>query len=175
MLRSIILLRGVNVGGHNKLLMAEFRDALIAAGFAGVRTYIQSGNVVMCSPLSPGQISVGVMQVLASSFDINVPVFTLPASKLARFVDGNPFAGEASRILLYFCFDPLEGFDPSTLEDFARADEQLLITPDVIYLNAPSGIGRSKLAAKIDHLVPVQLTARNLRTTKKLVEMATVT
>ncbi len=165
----------MNVGGHNKLLMAELRRALAEAGFSDVRTYIQSGNVVLRSPLSPEQISVEIERVLASTFDIVVPVFTLSAERLSQIVEANPFSGDASRVMLYFCFDQLDNFDARSLREIARADEQLSVTPEAIYLNAPSGVGRSKLAAKIDQLTPVQITARNLRTAQKLLEMATVT
>jgi uncharacterized protein (DUF1697 family) len=54
----VCLLRAVNVGGRNKVPMAQLRDVLSADGFADVRTYVQSGNVVLTSPLrSPSKVS----------------------------------------------------------------------------------------------------------------------
>lgn len=169
----IVLLRGVNVGGHNKLVMADVRDALNGAGFERVRTYIQSGNIVLTAQGDADAVTSRVKEVLNESFGLDVQVFTTSKDALVHVIAANPFDGDPSRVMVYFCFEPLTDFDAQPLQDLAANGEQLKVSDTVIYLHAPDGIGRSKLAGKMDRTVPVQLSARNLRTVQKLVDMAT--
>lgn len=172
MAQWIVLLRGINVGGRNKLKMAELREALGVKGFTDVKTYIQSGNIVMSSDLSGDAITSAVADLLKSDFDIDAQVFSLGRDELDRMVGDCPFEGDLSRILLYFCIEKLVDFDPNRLVGLSKENEELLITEDVIYLHAPDGISVSKVAEKIDSLTPVGLTARNLRTAHKLLDLA---
>jgi len=170
--RWIVLLRGVNVGGHNKLKMADFRAALEGSGYLDVATYIQSGNAVLRSDRTKSEIVAEVSTLLKSRFEIDVPVLVLSAVELREAVAENPFEGDLSRIILWFSFEDLADFDSSDLNDLKAATEEAAYTEKVIYLHAPEGIARSKFAEKIDRLVPVQLTARNLRSARKILELA---
>lgn len=168
----IVLLRGVNVGGHNKLKMADFRESLTVHGFSSVHTYIQSGNIILRSDKTAKQVTEEIGQLLKTQFQIDVPILLLTRDALSRAIEANPFNGDFSRILLWFCFEPLTGFNKDPLDALRAGDEETFYSSHLIYLHAPSGIARSKLAEKIDRLTPVQLTARNLRTTVKLLELA---
>ena len=79
----VVLLRGVNVGGARPLPMAALRDALTAAGYRNVRTYVQSGNVVLESRASSASVAEGVRAEIARSFDLDVNVIVRSASQLA--------------------------------------------------------------------------------------------
>lgn len=72
--RYVALLRGINVGGKNKVPMADLRDALGDAGYESVRTYIQSGNVVFASARSRKGLEEEVEQVLEARFGFPIPV-----------------------------------------------------------------------------------------------------
>lgn len=168
-----VLLRGVNVGGHNKLKMADFKAALTAAGLQNVQTYIQSGNVVFRSDLDEAGIAALVEKVLNDGFGLMVPVLILSEQKLSGIVEECPFQGDPSRIILYFCFESVEEtFDDAALQKLKLADDEVQVARDVVYFHAPEGIGRSKLAEKMDRLMPVQLTARNIRSARTLLELA---
>lgn len=171
-MRWVILLRGVNVGGHNILKMAEFKEALEGAGFANVQTYIQSGNAVV-STGSESDVAAMVEEMLRGSFGLEVPVLCLRIEDLHRISRSLNFEGDPSRIYMYFCIEPLpDDFDATPLRDLMSSDDELKVTQDAICYHAPNGVGRSKLAEKIEKLVPVGLTARNLRTVGKLIDLA---
>jgi len=145
---------------------------LVAQGYSDVQTYIQSGNAVLSSDATAETVTSEIAQLLKSEFDLDVPILVLTHDALSRAVEGNPFEGDLSRIMLWFCFEPIADFDPSALDALRAKDEEASFATDLIYLHAPSGIARSKFAEKIDRLTPVQLTARNLRTAQKLLELA---
>jgi uncharacterized protein (DUF1697 family) len=87
------LLRGVNLGRQRKLPMAALRDSLVAAGLTGVRTYLQSGNVVFLSPLrTHGQVSRLVRSAIAADFSLDVPVITRRPAEIDRLIAANPFS-----------------------------------------------------------------------------------
>lgn len=172
MARWIIFLRGVNVGGNNKLLMADLREALQEAGFEQVQTYIQSGNVILTSQKDRATIAKEVGELLKRSFELEISILVVAVEDVEKAIAQNPFEGDPSRLMFYFCFESLDAFDDSALQELTANEEELKVTKDVVYLHAPEGIGRSKLVEKMDRLIPVQLTARNLRTAQKLVNMA---
>jgi uncharacterized protein (DUF1697 family) len=89
----VCLLRGVNLGRQRKLPMAALRDSLTAAGMTSVRTYLQSGNIVVESPLrTHAQVSSRVRAVVAEDFSMDVPVITRRPAEIDRLIAGNPFA-----------------------------------------------------------------------------------
>ncbi|MCB1269082.1 MAG: DUF1697 domain-containing protein, partial [Microthrixaceae bacterium] len=80
--RFVALLRGINVGGRNKVPMAELRSALTERGLSDVRTYIQSGNVVFGSDLEPAGLEVLVADVVRSSFGVESPTVVRSAADM---------------------------------------------------------------------------------------------
>jgi uncharacterized protein (DUF1697 family) len=94
----VCLLRAVNLGKQRKVPMAVLRQALTAAGMTGVRTYLQSGNVVAQSPLAaPEQVSALVRSVIAAEFSLDVPVITRRPADIDRVIAVNPFASQAAQ------------------------------------------------------------------------------
>ena len=92
----VILLRGVNVGGRNRLPMADLRTALTDEGLTNVRTYIQSGNVLLDAPSrTPDAAAARVRSVIAREFGLDVPAIALDARGLAAAVEANPYPGGA--------------------------------------------------------------------------------
>ena len=98
---SIVLLRGINVGGGNKVRMAELREALEAAGFSGARTYIQTGNIVLDAAPTPA-LGAAVAEVLRDSFSVDVPVVVVGGPELAAMRDGLPFDGPGDKVAFAF-------------------------------------------------------------------------
>lgn len=171
----VVLLRGINVGGNNPVPMKALRLDLEAAGFEGVQTYIQSGNVVLGAASSEAaEVSTRVADVIEARHGHRPATLTLAASDLIAARDRNPFPEaeeEPRHIHLFFLASDPESPDLEGLEVARAETERWHLDGRVFYLLAPEGIGRSKLAAKAERLLGVPATARNWRTVCKLCDM----
>ncbi len=172
----IALLRGVNVGGNNILPMKELRDLVTGLGCKNVRTYIQSGNCIFQSrERNASVIETQVGEAIEKKFGFRPCIFALPAEALDAVLADNPYRqsdDDPKSVHIFFLAKPVAGADLGALEAFRKGGEDFTLTDRAFYLFAPDGIGRSKLAAKIERYVPVQMTARNLRSVMKIAELA---
>jgi uncharacterized protein (DUF1697 family) len=92
MAQHIVLLRGINLGSRNRIAMPALRAAFEAAGFADVRTYVQSGNVVLSSSATGAEVTGKVQRVIAKEFGLDIGVVTRTRAQLAKVVERNPLA-----------------------------------------------------------------------------------
>lgn len=165
--KQVLLLRGINVGGHGKLPMNELCAILEHLGAQNVKTYIQSGNVVLDGVLDGRDVAAGIMA--AKGFEPLVLV--LPATAFRDIADGLPFDEPDGKLChIWFPTGPI-AFEKEKAESLRAGTEVLFVARNAIYLHAPEGIGRSKLAAKMESLAGVPCTARNLNTVNKLLAM----
>jgi uncharacterized protein (DUF1697 family) len=160
----VALLRGVNVGGINKLPMERLKALGELAGFANVRTYIASGNLVFDSDASEGTCRERLEAAIEAEFGKRLGVLVRSAEEMAKIVAANPFADcPGNRVVAIFIDGPLslEGVKHHT-------NERLELGDRAIYAHYPDGQGVSKLA------IPAAKhgTARNMNTVAKLAEMA---
>lgn len=158
MTRFVALLRGVNVGGHNKVPMADLRDALTRDGLASVRTYIQSGNVVLDSPIDEVEVvAARVRSVIARAFGLDIPVVALTASDLRGVADANPYPDEPDprRVHAIVLPHPLtaDGLALVAAREEAVAAkgsrDSVTVVGRVAYLHTPDGFGTSELAKSL--------------------------
>lgn len=173
----IALFRGINVGGHNILPMADLVAELQSLNLRSVRTYIQSGNAVFeSSARSAGSIGKRVAKRIEETHGFRPQVLLLKDTELADVIAKNPYSDSKldPKTVHFFFMDDLP-IDPNIddIEDAKAASESFTIMGRVFYLHAPDGIGRSKLAAKAERLLGVPTTARNRRTVRKLFDMTT--
>jgi len=156
---QIVLLRGINVGGHNKLPMADLVDLLDKLGADNVKTYIQSGNAVMTGGIS-GDVIADAIEV-AYGFRPSVMVFD--GAEFDSIAKANPFPEAVSdgKTLHIWFTEAAPTFDTVKADALASPSERYSVTGHAIYLHAPDGIGRSKLAAAMEKLAGVSATARN--------------
>jgi uncharacterized protein (DUF1697 family) len=163
----VALLRAVNVGGTGKLPMTELRTMCEAAGFAEVRTYIASGNVVFRTPGTEARIKAALEAALARHFGKPVGVLVRTHAELAAVVAANPFPDAAGNRLMVSFLDVAP--PPDTLDHVSRRQgERIALGRREIYVDYGEGMRESKLkipAAKTG-------TARNLNTVRQLVEMS---
>lgn len=170
----IAFLRGINVGGKNRLSMLELVGIFQALGYENVQTYIQSGNVVFSSNEKIGaketaKIRAGILEKIG--FEPSVMI--LSQKQLQDAVFHNPFPSNEGKALHFFFLE-----SHSTQSNLKRltalknASEEYAIDDKVFYLYAPAGIGRSKLASSVERTLGVALTARNWNTVSKLASMA---
>src|SRR5262245_21555207 len=96
MSRHVVLLRGVNLGSRNRIAMPRLRAALADAGFDGVQTYLQSGNVVLSSRKSAARVAGDVGRVLEDTFGLDIAVVVRTRDELAGVVERNPLGKVAT-------------------------------------------------------------------------------
>ncbi|MBA2713941.1 MAG: DUF1697 domain-containing protein [Rubrobacteraceae bacterium] len=170
------LFRGINVGGNNILPMKELVATLESVGCQDVETYIQSGNTVFRSEEEDASLlSDRIRTAVEESHGFEPRVLVLGAEELERVVRSNPFPeaeSEPKSLHVYFLASSPERPDLDALEGIKGDRERFVLEGDTFYLNAPDGVGRSKLAAKAEKLLGVSATARNWRTVVKLSAMA---
>ena len=91
--RYAVLLRGINLGSTNKIAMADLKELLTDAGYADVRTHLNSGNVILTGPSAPAKT---IEKAITEHTGLTVPCVVLTAKKLRAIVDGHPFADVAT-------------------------------------------------------------------------------
>ncbi|MCE9687572.1 DUF1697 domain-containing protein [Shewanella sp. AS16] len=165
----IVLFRAINVGGKNVLPMKELVSLLEALGFEGVKSYIQSGNLILKGNNPPGA---EVVAALEARFGFRPEMMTLEKSEFDACVANNPFvAAEGKTLHCYFCNESPR-LNQERLEQLAADTEEYRLIDRVFYLRAPNGIGRSKLVANLESCLGVKATGRNLNTVNKLQQMS---
>ncbi|MFI6284997.1 DUF1697 domain-containing protein [Streptomyces sp. NPDC051018] len=178
--RYAALLRGINVGGHRKVPMAELREVLEELGLSGVATYLGSGNAVFTSDSADERtLTRNLERAIERRFGFAVDCLVRDAAYLRSIADDCPFPAatlEARQLhVTYFS----EGVDPerfSAIDRAAFAPEEFRLGDRALYLYAPDGLGRSKLAdvlARPGLTKGIVATSRNWNTVLKLVELTT--
>jgi uncharacterized protein (DUF1697 family) len=174
--KQIVLLRGVNVGGRNRVPMPALREALEASGLEQVVTYLQSGNVVLESRAKPDVLAREVEAVIADAFDLEITVVVRTRAELAKVIRHDPLGDLADQEKLYqvsFCAEKPAKEAVDKLAERAVEGERVLLDGREIYAWFPHGVGRSKLAAQLSkQKLGTVVTARNWTTVKKLLELA---
>jgi uncharacterized protein (DUF1697 family) len=171
---QVALLRGINVGPHNRVPMPELRAHLTELGYGPVATVVQSGNIVLESTAAAGRLEAELRQALAQRFDVDTPVIVRTAAQLERVVADNPLP-EAVREPKLFQVSFLGARCPAAAaRQLAEADvapEQVAVRDREIYCWHVGGIQQSRLATLIGRAVTVPATARNWNTVLKLLEL----
>ncbi len=172
----IAFLRGINVGGKNRLPMKDLKIALESVGLSQIQTYIQTGNVVFShANAKPSKLAASIADAIESGHGFRPGVMVLSLADLHAAADGNPFGnGEALDKTLHLYFLKAS----PTAPDFARIDalkadtESYKLKGQVFYFHTPGGFGKSKLVQRVEALLGVAATARNWRTVTKVLELA---
>jgi len=171
----IALLRGINVGGSHALSMKELKLLLENEGCADVQTYIQSGNVIFRRAASSvSDLAKQLTAAISRSRGFEPLVVVLTQGELESAAAANPYAeaDENPRSLhLFFLAERPKNPDLMALETLKARTERFALEGNVLYLHAPEGIGRSKLAERAERLLGVNATARNWRTVTALIKM----
>jgi uncharacterized protein (DUF1697 family) len=163
----VCLLRAVNVGGTGNLPMAELKATCARIGGNNVRTYIASGNALLDSSKSEGQVKQALEAELERYAGKPIGVAVRTAKELAAVLAGNPFpdAPPDKTVAIFLDAAPPK----SALDGIKGASrEEVRLGKREFYVHYPDGQGRSKL--KIPGAAAG--TARNMNTIAKLVEMA---
>lgn len=163
------LLRAVNVGGR-KLSMADVVTVTTACGGTGVRTYLQSGNVVFSGSR---RVADSLSGALSEAAGFDVPVLLRSAAQMAAVVAGQQYDGPESAWHVTFLESKPAAGAVSALDPAAYGGDEFAVRGREVYLRTPGGYGRTKLNnAFFERKLGVVATTRNWRTVCALAEMA---
>lgn len=156
--------------------MPALREALERAGFADVRTYVQSGNLVLSSDADPDAVGREIEEVIRDAFDLDIAVVVRTRDELAEVVKRNPLGQVAENPKRYQISFLSQELEPSVLEKLHAAavePERLVAIGRELYAWHPSGVARSKLWGRLASTgLGVTATARNWTTVTTLLQMA---
>ena len=172
----LALLRGINVGGKNLLPMKDLTQIFLEAGCSGVRTYIQSGNVIFsASPRLLSSVSGRITAGISDRFGYQIPVVLRTAEQLAEAIANNPFVNTgADQKMLHVLFLA----DEPTSQSIGKLDpdrsppDAFVVRSREVYLHLPNGAARTKLTnSYFDTRLATVSTGRNWATVLKLLEL----
>ena len=171
------LLRGINVGGHNKVPMAELRALAEGLGWQRVQTYIHSGNLVFAAKGTAAEAEGRLERAVEQRFGLQVPVVVRAAADWTRCAARNPFVEEVkhepNHVLLALAKAALKPGAGDALQQRAADGERVVEAGDAFWIYFPGHIAKSKLTpAVLDRLAGSPVTARNWLTVLKLGELA---
>ncbi|MDB4938497.1 MAG: hypothetical protein JWP87_5469 [Labilithrix sp.] len=174
--RNVALLRGINVGGNNKLPMKELVAMFERAGCTHVRNYIQSGNIVFDAPPARAKRIPQVIQAeIERKLGLRVPVIVRSEAELRAIAKRHPLfalGAEPDKLLVMFLAGEPGKKEQAALDPNRSPPDTFVVKGREIYVSCPNGMGRSKLTnAWFDAKLATTSTGRNWRTVLKLVEM----
>ncbi|MGW5876945.1 DUF1697 domain-containing protein [Nocardiopsis terrae] len=177
MTRYIVLLRGINVGGHRKVPMADLRSLLTGLGYTDVATYIQSGNAVLTAPETgppaPDGVAARVRAAIAAELGLDVPTVVRTRDRLRATVAENPLeVPDPARFLVLFSSSPIDPRVLAAVDPAGYPDEHLALGPDAAYTRHERGIRYARYPDLLVNRISGTVTARNWRTVLRLLEMA---
>ena len=172
----IVLLRGINVGGHRKVPMADLRELLFNLNFLDVKTYIQSGNVVLNSNDNSKTVRSKIENAISSHFGFTVVVIVKSPIEFQDIFNASPFSKEEKEKSYFMLLDANPNKDiVSELSELTYENETFKITENCIYFFSSVGYGRTKFNANyFEKKLGVNASARNYKTMLKLLEMSFV-
>jgi uncharacterized protein (DUF1697 family) len=171
----VALLRGINVGSHNRISMPDLRELVTATGAEDVRTYVQSGNVVFRSSDKAAAAGQAIEKAIKKELGLDVAVMVRSGRQLAKVIEANPFPKQSDhkRLLVMFLGKKPAAANVKKLAEAATGSEEFEVVGSEVYMHYPEGYGRSKFGGMwAEKQLGVPGTARNWRSVTTLAEMA---
>ncbi|MGH3184233.1 MAG: DUF1697 domain-containing protein [Acidimicrobiales bacterium] len=171
----VAMLRGINVGGHAKVAMADLRAAFAEMGFDDVQSYIQSGNVVFRSTTGAASLPSTIEHRLDAAFGHGIRVVIRTRPQLAAVVAGNPFTGggrDLSKLHVTFLASKPAPSRVGGLDTGAFLPDEFRVAGREVYLHCPGGYGQTKINnAYFERALGVVATTRTWNTVRTLAAM----
>jgi uncharacterized protein (DUF1697 family) len=188
----ISILRGINVSGQKKILMADLKKLYESLNFLNVKTYIQSGNIIFDYQNTEDhndeidlqeiqqKISLQIANKIAEQYDFQVPVIIRNVEEMESCIKNNPFIGKYADLdkfhVSFLSQIPTESnidkLNDKAKEGYFRDDEYLILGKEV-YLYCPNGYGITKLSNNfLENKLKVIATTRNWKTVNELLRIA---
>lgn len=167
----VALLRGVNVGGNNKVAMADLRSLFESLGFTSVRTLIQSGNLVFGSTATPAAAC--LEKAIEDHFGVTSRVALRTPADLEAVVGNVPSSmSEVSRLHVAFFTSRPAPQDVVRLDHERFLPERFSVVGREMYIHLPDGSARTKLPDYLSRGLKVPMTMRNWNTVNRLAELS---
>jgi len=173
----VSLLRGINVGGHNKIRMADLRDLYIALGMRNPRTILQSGNVVFACEegklaRAKGRIEAGIQE----HFGLDVQVILRSSAEFRAVIDKRPFSDlqleEPRKAAIVFLTAVVDGTAVEQLRENNPGREAIVGADRELFVYYTDGMARSKLDNKrMERALGVGTTMRNWNTCQRILKL----
>ncbi len=169
----IALLRGINVGGHKKMKMANLKLLLEELGFADVATYIQSGNVIFSTKIENGLEKI-ISEAILSRFGFEVPVLVKTISEIEIILTSCPFSEEQKAASYFTLLNKAPSNDlANEVSMLIYPHEEFVITQNCVYFFSEKSYSDAKCNNNFfEKKLKVTATTRNYRTLVKLLELA---
>ena len=176
MAHVVALLRGINLGSRNRIGMADLRALVTDMGYEGVRTHLQSGNVVLTTRQAPDTAGRAIEREIRTRLGLEIDVIIRTGAEIAEIVDANPLGDVATNGSRHFVVFLSEAPDPAALRELTGQDfapERLAARGRELYAWCPDGVRDSRLFKALgrQRLAPTS-TFRNWNTVTRLAEMA---
>ena len=174
----IALLRGVNVGGHNKIKMEDLREICASLKLQDARTYVQSGNVVFkTAETDLAKLSRKIEDAIERGYGFRPSVICRTAAEMKAAAARNQFAARAEsdpgKLAVSFLGGDLTEESRAKVLQIKAEPEELRIGEHELFIYFPKGMGQSKLSMPaVERAVKTPMTSRNWNTVLKLIEMA---
>lgn len=175
----ISILRGINVSGQKKILMADLKDLYESLKLKDIITYIQSGNVIFKSneKLSDIALAKKIETAIFKKYDFDVPVIIRSKDEIHKIISTNPFLKErnieAKRLYVTFLSETPAKENVESVKRFDFSPDRFFITGKEVYLCVSNGYGETKLSNNFfEKKLKVNATTRNWNTVQKLLELA---
>ena len=172
------MLRGVNVGGHNKINMQALRSLYESLTFEAPRTYVQSGNVIFrTKEKNSAALAKKIQNAIEAEFGCRPEVILRTSEELRKAIAASPFASrrnlEPGKILVTFLTAEPPSEAHATLLRLKSHPEELHLNGRELYIYFPDGAGQSKLPwSSVEKLFKTTGTARNWNTVTKMLAIA---
>jgi uncharacterized protein (DUF1697 family) len=178
LVKYISILRGINVGGNRKILMADLKSMYEDLGFSDVTTYIQSGNVIFNTSITnPAKLEEIIKNSIAKNFGFDVPVIIRSIEEMQQVISENPFLNNADfdpkKLYVTFLSEPIDMVHENNIIPQDYLPDQFKILGQHIYVYYAEKISSSKLIQSLfEKQYKVTATTRNWNSVNKLVELA---
>jgi uncharacterized protein (DUF1697 family) len=175
----ISILRGINVGGHNKIRMDDLKMICEGLGFKEIRTYIQSGNVIFKTdkPHSASALSAQIEQAIKEKYAFQVPVIIRTSDEIHSILSSNPFLNEPGidrdKLHVTFLEEEPSSANITKITPYDFPPDRFSVIGKEVYLYCPKGYGNTKLSNTFfEKNLQAKATTRNWRTILKLAELS---
>jgi uncharacterized protein (DUF1697 family) len=178
MIQYIALLRSLNVGPKNRIKMPELESLLKDLAFSGLKTYLQSGNLVFASDFTDPQVVASrIEKAITKGSGLEVAVVVKTQAEMLRIAGNNPFLKrdsiEAEFLHVTFLFGQPEERKTKLIEMIQDPKDSFRLAGREIYLYCPRGYGNTKFSNTFfEKKLGVAATTRNWRTVNVLASMA---
>lgn len=176
--RKIAILRGINVGGKRKILMADLKELMGSLGYQNIQTYIQSGNLIfeLDKKIESNEIAENIENAIEKNFNLEVPVIVLSAEEIENAVANNPFYkadADINKLHLTFLNEVPDKEKLAFVESFDHSPDQFKIIGKNAFIYCEDSYHKSKLTNDLfEKKLKVKATTRNWKTVLKLWELS---